>query len=164
MVAVDDYTKFTVLGVLADSSASTMASWFLGAIAAPFGVPARVRVDNGTEFRGHFEVTCRLLKVEIRRIRPHAPWQNGRAERMVRTVKGMLRRVLLHSANANWEKVLPAVMRAINATVARSTGVSPHELFYGEQPRDAASGWAMELDLPEELGDASAKELEAYLH
>ncbi len=53
-------------------------------ILAIAGKPKQVRVDNGNEFRGDFELCLKALGIAIKRIKPHAPWQNGRAERMVR--------------------------------------------------------------------------------
>ena len=54
---------------------------------------------------------------------------------MVRHVKSLLKRTLFAHPTANWEEVVPWVMGAINATVSRSTGYSPHEVFFGEAPK-----------------------------
>ena len=67
--------------------------------------------------------------------RPHAPWTNGRAERMVSTVKTCIRRVMHEYSGDDWELLLPYLCNAINACAARSTHLSPGEVFLGEPGR-----------------------------
>ena len=55
------------------------------------GFPIRmIQVDNGSEFvndgdrterESAFEKTAKTLNMELKRIRPYSPWQNGKVER-----------------------------------------------------------------------------------
>ena len=98
VVCVDDFSKFVVLDVITDKQANTLKEWFVKNILGPYGRPLQVRTDRGTEFAGDF--TSMLTHHNIRHmlIRPQAPWTNGRAERMVRTVKLCISKVLLECA------------------------------------------------------------------
>ena len=56
-----------------------------------FGTPRVVRTDNEPACRSAlFRIILRLLGVRHRRTAPFAPWQNGRIERLFRTVKEAL--------------------------------------------------------------------------
>ena len=62
-----------------------------------------------------------------------APWRNGRAERTVRTVKHMVKRVLLAREQEEFTVVIPRLQYAMNTCISRATGISPFELFFGEK-------------------------------
>ena len=94
VVCVDDFSKFVVLKVLPNRTADEVQKWFLQNILAPYGRPLQVRTDRGKEFAAGFAALMKQNNINHVLIRPHAPWTNGRAERMVRTVKDSIRRVL----------------------------------------------------------------------
>jgi transposase InsO family protein len=91
---VDDFSKFVLLGVLSSRTAKDLRAWMLEHVFGPYGRPLQVRSDRGNEFAGSFAALLLENNIKHVLIRPHAPWTNGRAERMVRTVKECLRRVL----------------------------------------------------------------------
>ena len=106
VICVDDFSKFVVLGTLPDRTASSLASWFSTHILGPFGRPLQVRTDRGNEFANNFSSLLAEHNITHVKIRPHAPWTNGRAERMVRTVKSCLRRVLQECHAADWPSLI----------------------------------------------------------
>ena len=61
-----------------------------------------MRFDQGSEFSGAVKALCESYGVEVRVINRMAPWKNGRAERMVRTCKRMLRAVLTIREEEDW--------------------------------------------------------------
>ena len=81
---------------------------------------------------------------------------------MVRSVKSLIKRIMHHAPRVAWHKVLPIIMLAINSTVARSTGVAPQEVFYGEVARGLWQDWTRETSLPAELGEVTAAQLKEY--
>ena len=95
VVCVDDFSKFVILDVIQDRQASTLKEWFLKRILAPYGRPLQVRTDRGNEFAGDFTSLLTHHNIRHMLIRPQSPWTNGRAERMVRTVKTGIGKVLL---------------------------------------------------------------------
>lgn len=50
---------------------------------------------------------------------------------MIRFVKALLRRLHVEDPAMEWEEWLPQVAFAINSSVARSTGMSPNQVFFG---------------------------------
>jgi putative transposase len=56
-----------------------------------FGIPKAIRSDNASVFRtALFRVTLRMLGVHQQFTQLHSPWQNGRIERLWRTLKETL--------------------------------------------------------------------------
>lgn len=134
LIIVDDFTRFVVAIPLPKLDSKTVSKVFTERILAVYGRPRRVRTDGGREFAGDFEQLLASLGIEKITTAPLAPWTNGRAERMVREVKSLLRRSLHVATGADWETLLPWVVASINATVSRTVGMSPHEVFFGEPP------------------------------
>ena len=54
LVAVCCFSKFVVITPIADKSSATVAKCTQEKVFQALGVPARVRTDNGTEFKGEF--------------------------------------------------------------------------------------------------------------
>lgn len=75
---------------------------FLEHILAVYGRPRQVRTDSGKEFQGHFTALLKELNITHLVVRPVAPWTNGRAERMVRTIKSCLKRVVASRPTVDW--------------------------------------------------------------
>ena len=102
-----------------------------------------------------------MQQLGIRHIttRPVAPWTNGRAERMVRTVKACLKRTMASRGNPDWEQLLPWLQAAINGTISRSTGFAPHEVLFGEPP----SPLLPRNDLPPVPPDLASQPLDQYV-
>ncbi len=112
-----------------------MKIWFLENVLGPYGRPLQVRTDRGNEFSGAFASMLEANHIKQVRIRPHAPWTNGRAERMVGTVKNCLRKVMHEYEGKEWGLLLPYLTNSINSCVARSTHLTPAEVFLGEPGR-----------------------------
>lgn len=81
---------------------------------------------------------------------------------MVRHVKGLMRRTLFANPQGSWMELIPWVTAAINATVSRSTGYSPHEVFFGEPPKPLIP-FAADPPVPIRLGDEDAATVDEYV-
>ena len=62
-VAVDTFSKFVVAEPIANKSSATITRVFHRRIINQYGLPQAVRCDNGTEFRGEFEVLLKSYKI-----------------------------------------------------------------------------------------------------
>ena len=80
------------------------------------------------------------LGIEIVCTSPVSPWINGIAERRVCFSKGLIRKALMGVSKDKWTTLIPWVQSAINCTVSRTTGLAPHEAFFGEPPSPLISG------------------------
>ena len=85
LVAVCCFSKFVVITPIADKSSATVAKCMQEKVFQAFGVPARVRTDNGTEFKGEFSGLCEALGVKQVRSSPYTSHSNGQVERLHRT-------------------------------------------------------------------------------
>ena len=91
-VAVDDHSRAAYAEILPDERGTTCAGFLLRAAAwfAQHGAPIReVITDNAMNYAlsRDFAAALAALGVKHRRIRPHCPWQNGKAERFNRTLQ-----------------------------------------------------------------------------
>lgn len=154
---VDDFTRYVIAVRIPQLTSAAVRQAFVERVLTVYGKPSRVRTDNGREFEGDFAALLAALGIERIRTRPVSPWTNGRAERMVRRVKQLIRRSLFAVPVGEWTEMLPWVVSAINMTVSRSVGYSPHEVFFGEPPRvvvPASIGAPVSIHLGEESPEA----------
>jgi transposase InsO family protein len=105
--AVDDHSRLTYVEVLPDEKGPTCAE-FLTRAAAWFtahGVPRieRVLTDNAKNYVVSRDFAAALAGIGARHktIRPHCPWQNGKAERFNRTlaIEWAYRRIYLSNTD-----------------------------------------------------------------
>ncbi|KAJ1528985.1 hypothetical protein ONE63_007352 [Megalurothrips usitatus] len=95
------------------------------------GLPYTIVSNNGAAFRSkEFESFCAVQGIRQLFIAPGHPSSNGRAERMVRTVKEHLRRL---SGN-NWEQKLRTVLDSLRTTPGED-GRSPNRRLMGREVR-----------------------------
>ncbi|WP_188945033.1 IS481 family transposase, partial [Nakamurella endophytica] len=87
---VDDHSRLAYSEVLPDEKGTTCAA-FLDRAAAYFakhGITRieRVMTDNAWAYRYSLRQTCAALGARQKFIKPHCPWQNGKVERLNRTL------------------------------------------------------------------------------
>jgi transposase InsO family protein len=91
-VAVDDHSRAAYAEILTDERGPTCAGFVLRAAAwfAQHGAPIReVITDNAKNYvrSRDFATALAAIGAKHRTIRPHCPWQNGKAERFNRTLE-----------------------------------------------------------------------------
>jgi transposase InsO family protein len=88
-----------------------------------------IRSDQGTEFQGEFAVWCKRNGVRRQYSAVYKPQQNGRAERMNRTVLEMARALLMQRECAvkYWPLAMQAVAYVRNRVPA---GEKPYRNLY----------------------------------
>jgi hypothetical protein len=117
-------------------------------------VPKVLQSDNGTEFCNEtLRALNKLIGVPHRFISEYNPRADGKVERVVRTVKQTVMK-LLHGASIFWPLHLPFVQLSYNDKVQSLTASTPFSLMFGRVPNtlksytaDAATG------LPTDLAD-----------
>lgn len=128
-VAVDDHSRLGYAEVLPDEKGPTCAEFLLRAAAwfAAQGVPRieRVLTDNAKNYtRSHaFAAALTAIGARHKTIRPHCPWQNGKAERFNRTLA------------VEW-----AYRRIYLTNTARTTALAPWLDHYNTQRPHTALG------------------------
>ena len=117
---VDDHSRFAYSEVLADEKGATCAGFLLRAAtafeAAGISNIAEVMSDNAKNYTLSRDFQSALAILEARHvlIRPHCPWQNGKVERLNRTlqVEWAYRRV--YTSNAQRTRALASWLRRYN--------------------------------------------------
>ena len=87
---VDDHSRLAYSEVLADEKGTTCAGFLTRAAAyfADHGITRieRVMTDNAWAYQRSIKTVCAQLGAKQKFIRPHCPWQNGKVERLNRTL------------------------------------------------------------------------------
>ena len=88
---VDDHSRLAYSEVLPDEKGPTCAAFLSRAIGyfAEHGIPRieRLMTDNAWAYRYSLREICAGHGITQKFIRPHCPWQNGKAERFNRTLQ-----------------------------------------------------------------------------
>lgn len=136
MLVIDKLTKLCHL-VPPDSTdtAAHTAQRFLDSIVRLHGLPAVIVSDRDLKFTSHFWRTLlEIFGTKLALSSSYHPLINGQSERMVRTVKEMLRSVVNHNQD-NWKEQLAPIEFAYNNSVHPSTSRTPLEVDLGYHPR-----------------------------
>ena len=87
---VDDHSRLAYSEVLADEKGATCAGFLTRAAAyfAAHGIPRieRLMTDNAWAYRYSLGSACTAIGARQKFIKPHCPWQNGKVERLNRTL------------------------------------------------------------------------------
>lgn len=95
-----------------------------------------IRSDNGTEFKGRLTEFLRGQGIEHQTSADYTPEQNGRAERLNRTLIERTRAMLeeFELTPKFWAAALETACYVRNCMPTKGETTSPHELFYGKAP------------------------------
>ena len=130
LVLVDVCTGFLILRPLQDKKMETVAR-VLWEIFCNFGLPKTLQSDNGGEFCNEtLRAVTRLIGVPHRFISEYNPRADGKVERAVATIKGMLYKQL-NGAGVFWPLHLPFIQLAYNDKVQALTGSTAFALMFG---------------------------------
>jgi transposase InsO family protein len=93
-----------------------------------------IRTDRGKEYLGSFEVWLKDRGIRHQASAAYTPQQNGRAERINRTLIKTTRALLMEKdlPKKLWAAAIQAAAYIHNATPAAREEVTPHEMFYGK--------------------------------
>ena len=88
---VDDHSRLAYSEILPDEKGPTCAAFLARAIAyfAEHGIARveRLMTDNAWAYRYSLREVCAAHGIRQKFIRPHCPWQNGKVERLNRTLQ-----------------------------------------------------------------------------
>jgi transposase InsO family protein len=91
----------------------------------PFKVET-IYSDNGKEFKGAFKEFCKLKNIPQQFTKPYHPQTNGKAERVIKTMKQMLKKHHFGSREER-RRILYAIVRYYNH-------LRPHQSLGGISP------------------------------
>ena len=124
---VDDHSRLAYSEIHADEKGATCAAFLTRAAAyfAAHGIDRieRVMTDNAWAYRYSLRDVCASLGARQKFIRPHCPWQNGKVERLNRTLA------------TEW-----AYRQAFTSNAQRAAALAPWIEHYNTQRRHSALG------------------------
>jgi transposase InsO family protein len=126
---VDDCSRLAYCEILPDEKGATCAAFFARAVAyfAAKGITRieRVMTDNALAYRRGADLkrVCAALGATQKFIKPHCPWQNGKVERLNRTLA------------TEW-----AYREAFTTNAARAAALAPWIEHYNTERRHSALG------------------------
>jgi transposase InsO family protein len=124
---VDDHSRLAYSEVLPDEKGATCAA-FLARAAAYFAAHGidrieRVMTDNAWAYKYSLRAVCSSLGARQKFIKPHCPWQNGKVERLNRTLV------------SEW-----AYRQVFTSNDERTTALAPWIEHYNTRRRHSALG------------------------
>ena len=137
ILVVQDYcSRFVEMFGLPDKHAMTIAKKIDNEIFWRYGGARRLHSDQGKEFINQLMINlCHRWGVEKTNTSPYRPQSNGLVERSNKSIKTILRQAC--KGVQEWDDLLPKIRGCLNATIHRSTGVTPFKMFFSrcEEPR-----------------------------
>ena len=127
-VFVDDYSRTLFADILPDQTSYSAAIVLDEAIQMmPFKIECMYS-DNGKEFKGEFKHQCKLHNIPQRFARPYHPQSNGKAERVIKTIKQQFKKHRFLNREER-RRMLYAIVRYYNHLRPHQSlgGISPFE-------------------------------------
>ena len=134
-VAIDHFSRFSILVPLKNKSANAVAQVFLDHVICPFTTPKNLLSDNGGEFVNEvLNSLCQLFHINKCTIVPYRPSANGLVERQNRKILNVLRS-LVSSNDLVWDTYIPQVAATLNGALHKSISETPHFVIFGIDKR-----------------------------
>jgi len=124
---VDDHSRLAYSEILPDEKGSTCSGFLARAIDyfADHGIPSieRLMTDNAWAYQWSLRTVCAEHGIRQKFIRPHCPWQNGKVERLNRTLQ------------TEW-----AYRQVFTSNTERADALAPWLEYYNTRRRHSALG------------------------
>jgi hypothetical protein len=137
LVCLDEYTEYSLVVLLrAKSDASKEAVYILSTLQNQLDCKVQfIRTDNGTEFNGLFKF-CREHGAVHQKTAPYAHQQNGKIERLNRTLQEKARCLLAASGlpTEHWGEALLVSNYVRNLSPVKHLSKTPFEMMHGNVP------------------------------
>lgn len=137
-VIVDAFSKYCYTRPLRKATANAVAQ-HLKDVMLQHGAPRLLLVDNGAQYTSkQFKELCSDFGVKIRYNIPYNPRSNP-TERLNQTLETLLCCYIQERIDVkgeenhrSWDVYLPEATAALNSSVSEVTGVTPHQILFGE--------------------------------
>jgi len=130
LIVLDAFTGFPEAFPTRTTSALETATILYNQIFCRYGVPMVITSDNGGAFRSTLmDRLSKLMGVRLSFTSPRHPASNGLAERLVKTIKQMLKTTA--AGMKSWEDYLGSALLALRRSPRAPTWLSPAQLLFG---------------------------------
>ena len=157
-VAIEHISKWIVARPFDSVDVESAITFLIEEIVLVYGVPQRLISDHGTNFTSLlFEQTLKSLGIVHSMSTPYRPSSNGLVERANQT---LIRTLAKFCTGTSWSSKLRHALFTCRVSVNQSTGKSPFELVFGQQPM-IPSAWhpipTPDTDLSTQVAERIAK-------
>ena len=134
LVPVEHFTRWPISRAYPNALASIVTTFLEDNIFEPYAIPKMILSDSGSQFTAAHTVDFALTHgIRWVRTSPYNPRGNGRAERMIRTLKDALAKMIANHVT-DWDLHLSAAVRGYRIRPTREHP-SPYYLLFGCEPR-----------------------------
>ena len=123
-IIIDNYSKYLWAIPLKNKYSQTITNEFSNVLTTSKRKPLKIESDRGTEF--YISTFQNFLKAKnihhYSRFTDNGP---SIAERVIRTVRNLLKNPVFLAANADWLSELPSVVKKYNNTIQHSIKITP---------------------------------------
>lgn len=135
LVMVDHFTKWLELYPLRNQKSETIAKKVFDCWIPRHGAPEQIHHDQGKNLTAKMiQEICSFFEIWNTQTTPFHPQSDGASERSIRTVNGMLAKIVQEDQR-NWDLYVPSTCLAYNTSVHSSTGFTPCFLEFGREFR-----------------------------
>ena len=151
LLIVDCLTRFSICSLVPDAKAITLISTILNDWVRPLGKPRRIIMGNGSPrtFGTEWAEFSHAYAIQLVHAPKAAPYQNGLAERVVRSLKEALKAILSDKDEVPSQKNLTQAVMARNHVPHTVTGIPPALAMTGRcdlLAGHAATAWSHNPD------------------
>ena len=123
-IVIDNFSKYLWAIPLKNKYSQTITNEFSNILTTSKRKPLKLESDRGTEFYNN--IFQNLLKSKnIHHYSRYTDKGPSIAERVIRTIRNLLKKPIFEKGNANWLNELPSVIKQYNNTIHHSTKMTP---------------------------------------
>ena len=123
-IVIDNFSKYLWAIPLKNKYSQTITNEFSNNLTTSKRKPLKIESDRGTEF--YNSIFQNFLKSKnINHYSRYTDKGPSIAERVIRTIRNLLKKPVFLAGNANWLKELPSVTKKYNNTIHSSTKMTP---------------------------------------
>ena len=123
-VVIDNYSKYLWAIPLKNKYSQTITNEFSNILTTSKRKPLKIESDRGTEF--YNSIFQNFLKAKnIQHYSRYTDKGPSIAERVIRTVRSLLKKPVFEKGKADWLSELPSVIKKYNNTIHSSTKMTP---------------------------------------
>ena len=131
LVVIDTYSKFPQVEIVNSTEAKTCIPKLV-TIFARYGIPSKIKTDNGPPFNGkEFETYTKSLGIEWKTITPLWPQGNAVVERFMKPIGKLLKTTEIEGKN--WRQELQRFLLQYRSTPHGTTKGAPCELLFNRK-------------------------------
>ena len=125
-IIIDNFTKYLWAIPLKNKYSQTITNEFSNILTTSKRKPLKIESDRGTEF--YNSLFQKFLKLKnIHHYSRYTDKGPSIAERVIRTVRNLLKKPIFLAGNANWISELPSVIKQYNNTIHNSIKITPNQ-------------------------------------